>query len=353
MLHVNDWHTALVPFLVADSRARPEWAKVGTLLTIHNMGYQGPYGGGWLWEAGVPGRHHPDLVYQNLTDNLLAIGIAYADKLTTVSPRHAIEIQYPYMAYGLEGLIRRRVDDLEGILNGIDMSEWNPATDKRIAQNFNSENFVEKRPANKAHLQASVGLPLRDDIPLIGMVTRLVQQKGLDLALPALRQLMIDTDAQLVILGTGESDLEYATWRLAQDFGWKARALMEFNARTAQLIYAGSDLFLMPSHYEPCGSSQMFALRYGSLPVVRETGGLADTVENYDNGAADSGTGFVFSWQESSAVLGVLRWAIDTFYRKKEAWRRMQKRGMEIDFSWDKGAERYMALYRGALDKHR
>jgi starch synthase len=353
VFHANDWHTGLIPFLIAESRHRPEWAHVAAMITIHNMGYQGPYGGGWLWEAGIPGRHHPDLVYQDLTDNLLAIGIAYADKITTVSPRHAVEIQYAYMAYGLENLIRRRLDDLEGVLNGLDMNEWNPATDTRITSNFDTDNFIEKRPPNKRALQERLGLPTRPDVPLIGAVSRLVAQKGFDMATPALRALLATSDVQVVILGSGEDAIEHQVWRLGYDFGWKARAVLQYNATLAQQIYAGSDIFLMPSHYEPCGTSQMGALRYGSLPLVRETGGLADTVENYDGALAERGTGFVFQWETPEAVLGTLHWAIETYYTKHEAWQRMQRRGMQIDFSWDKSAERYESLYHQALDKHR
>lgn len=351
--HVNDWHTGLLPFLLDNSRSDPNWARVGTVLSIHNMAYQGPYGGGWLWEAGVPGRHHPDLVYSHLEDNLLAMAIAYSDKVSTVSPRYALEIQYPYMAYGLDGLIRQRGGDLHGILNGIDMDEWNPATDKRLVSNFDVSTFTEQRPPNKRHLQSYANLAVRDDVLLIGVVSRLVQQKGFDLAIPALRYLLSDTDVQLMVLGSGESDLEFAAWRLAEDFNWKARALLHFDARVAQQIYAGCDLFLMPSHFEPCGTGQMAALRYGALPLVRETGGLADTVENYDNGDAERGTGFMFQWQEVGAVLGTLRWAADTFYNRKAAWQRMQQRGMEKDFSWNKSAHEYVALYEAALAKHR
>ncbi len=353
VFHANDWHTGLIPFLVDYSRQNPDWAQVASIMTIHNMAYQGPYGGGWLWEAGVPGRHHPDLVYQDLTDNLLAIGIAYADKISTVSPRHAIEIQHAYMAYGLEHLIRRRADDLEGILNGLDMAEWNPATDPRIFSNFASDNFPEMRPPNKRNLQERLGLPVRDDVPLIGAVSRLVAQKGFDMATPALYTLLSDTEAQVVILGTGEPAIEQQVQRLAQTFGRKARAILQYSATLAQQIYAASDVFLMPSHYEPCGTSQMGAMRYGSLPLVRETGGLADTVENYDGGDAERGTGFVFSWETPQAVLGTLRWAIETYHTKGAAWQRMQRRGMQVDFSWDKSAERYADLYRRALDKHR
>lgn len=350
--HVNDWHTGLIPLLLAQSQSDPNWAGVGSLLSIHNLAYQGEGAGGWLYEQGIPARIHPDLIYQNLTDNLLAIAVAYSDIVTTVSPRYAIEIQYPSITqHGLDGLIRTRIDDLYGILNGLDVEMWNPDTDKLLVSNFNADNFVEKRPANKRQLQLDAGLEVDDSIPVIGIVSRLVWQKGYDLAIPALKRLLVSTNVQLIVLGSGESDLEYQFWRLGQDFSWRATVYQGYNAAIAQQIYGGSDLFLMPSHYEPCGIGQMIAMRYGSLPLVRETGGLADTVENYDNGLADRGKGFVFSWEQPDAVYNTLRWAVDTYRNKKAAWQRMQKRGMETDFSWDKSAQEYTELYRKAVVK--
>jgi len=353
VLHVNDWHTSLIPFLLSERRDDPAWAQVASVLTIHNVMHQGDNAGGWLWELGVPGRHEPILVAARKTDNLLSMGIAYADVITTVSPRYAIEIQYPYMGYGLDALIRARAPDLYGILNGIDVERWNPETDPTLVSNYNADNFVEKRPPNKRQLQLEAGLPQRDSAPIIGMVSRLDWQKGLDLALPALRRLLVNTDVQLVVLGTGDPDYMQQLSRLAQDFKWRATAFLEFNAAVAQHIYAGSDIFLMPSHFEPCGIGQMLAMRYGSLPLVRETGGLADTVQNYDNGPADVGTGFVFNWEEADAVLGTLRWALDTYRDKKIEWQRMQKRAMQTDFSWDRSAREYIEIYNRAVAKRK
>ena len=347
LLHVNDWHTALAPFLIHSKRNEPVWAQMGSVLTIHNMAYQGPSAGGWLWDAGVPGRHDPVLVKEKQTDNLLACGIAYSDMINTVSPRYAIELQYPRFGEGLEDILRRRSEtgDVLGILNGIDVERWSPMTDPWIFNHFSSENFLEARAKNKAILQQEAGLPQRPDVPLVAMVTRLVGQKGVDLAIPALRRLFIDTDMQFIVLGSGEKALEKELWSLCNEFRWKGRAYLQFDAILSQRIYAGSDLFLMPSRYEPCGMGQMMALHYGCLPVVRETGGLADTVQNYDNDKADIGTGFMFLWEEPDAVLGTLRWAIDTYTFRKEAFQRMQKRGMEVDFSWHKSAGEYIAMY--------
>lgn len=349
VFHVNDWHTGLIPFLLHENRHTYGWGEAGTLLSIHNMAYQGDHAGDFLYQAGIPARHQPDLVYQDLTDNLMGIAIAYSDIISTVSPRYATEIHYPENGYGLDNLISRRGDDVYGILNGIDAELWDPATDKLLHSNFDSENFITQRPPNKQHLQRSLGLPEKPDVPLIGLVSRLVWQKGVDLLIPAMRRLMAEQEVQFVALGTGEPYYEALMRQLMADFGWRGtRILLQYNAATAQHIYAGCDLFLMPSHFEPCGTGQMVSLRYGALPLVRETGGLADTVQNYDNGDADYGTGFTFLWENSDAVYQTLRWAIETYRNKPEAWRRMQKRGMETDFSWTKSAKQYAALYEKA-----
>jgi starch synthase len=354
VFHVNDWHTGLIPFLIDQRRGWDEsWRGVATMLTIHNMAYQGDHVGGFTFTLGIPGRNHPELQRRDLGDNMLAISIVYSDIITTVSPRYAVEIQFPYQGYGLDNLLRTRLLDLYGILNGIDMDQWNPDTDRAIVTNFNADNFAEKRIPNKRQLQMDSGLEVRDDVPVVGLVSRLVEQKGLDLAFPALRQLLGDTDMQFVGLGSGEPQFNDMLFRLGADFHWKARAFVGYNATVAQRIYAGCDIFLMPSHYEPCGTSQMYAMRYGALPLVRETGGLADTVENYDDGAANQGTGFVFQWEQSGALLGTLRWAIRTYHERKDAWQRMQGRAMRTDFSWNRSAQQYIELYQQAAARHR
>lgn len=354
VFHVNDWHTGLVPFLIEDNRWTYGWGETASMLSIHNMAYQGNYAGGFLFEAGVSGRHHPDLVYQDLTDNLLAIAIGYSTVITTVSPRYAIEIQYPYMGYGLEGMIRRRIADLYGILNGIDTDVYNPATDPKLHANYDLANFADQRRQNKLWLQQLLGLPVRPDVPMIGIVSRLVYQKGIDLLVPALRRLMWERDVQFVALGTGEREYEAMMWQLGQDYAERgARVLLRYDDTIAQNIYAGCDLFLMPSHFEPCGMGQMIAMRYGALPLVRETGGLADTVENYDGGDAARGTGFIFSWEQADALYYTLRWALDTYHSRPDAWRRMQARAMLKDFSWGTSAQQYIDLYERAIRNKR
>jgi starch synthase len=351
VFHVHDWHSSLLPFLVDYSRSDPNWAEVSTVLTIHNLAFQGDHAGGWSWQLGIPGRHHPDLVYQDLTDNILAMGIAYADGVTTVSPRYATEIQYPYQGQGLDGLIRTRQDELRGILNGIDVERFDPATDPNIVAKYNAENFEQLRPHNKRELQLNVHLPIRADVPLLGLVSRLETQKGIELLLPVLRRLLVEEDVQFIALGSGDPQLNYALGMIGQDYDRRARTFIEYNPEMAQRIYAGCDLFLMPSIFEPCGIGQMLAMRYGALPLVRETGGLADTVANYDDGPADSGTGFVFNWSDPDALYNTILWALETYRARPDAWKRMQKRAMQTDFSWDKSAQAYVDLYQDVTRK--
>jgi starch synthase len=349
VIHAHDWHTALVPFLLHEARFSPEWGRVASVLTIHNMGYQGWEAGGYLFDAGVPGRHHPDLVYQDKTDNLLGIGIAYAHKLNTVSPRHAIELHYPRFGEGLEGLIWARNGDFSGILNGLDMNRVNPATDETIPHPYDVTDFRALRPKNKAALQLETNIQPEPNAPLIGVISRLVAQKGMDLASAGLRRLMAESDAQLVLIGAGDPDIETDMRRLEWDFGWKARIVIGFRPDLAAKIYAGADLLLVPSRYEPCGLTQLMAMRYGSLPVVRETGGLADTVINYDNMDGDVGTGFTFLFEEPNAVRGTLAWACDTYRHRRAAFERMQERAMRMDWSWDRPVQKYIELYESAL----
>ena len=352
VVHANDWHTGLLPFMIRE-RGGDKWNSLASVISIHNVAYQGEQAGGFLWNAGVAGRHHAALVELGLTNNLLGIGIAYSDMVSTVSPRYALEIQYPYAGYALAPLIARRADEMRGILNGLDWDLWDPATDAKLVCNFDARNFPFMRPPNKRHLQSFARLPLRQDVALVGIVSRLAAQKGFDLALPALRSILGARDMQLVILGTGEPEIEQACRQLDQDFGDKARAFLQFDGALAQQIYAGCDIFLMPSHFEPCGMGQMMAMRYGALPLARETGGLADTVSNYDNADADEGTGFVFQWQEAQAVEGTLNWALDVYEGRPQVWRRMQRRGMKTDFSWRKSAGEYLEMYRQAQAKSR
>lgn len=354
VLHTHDWHTGLLPFLIDINRTNPHWWHVATVHTIHNLAYQGNWAGPALRQAGIPPRTHSHLVYQDLTDNLMAIALAYSNMITTVSPRYAIEIQYPQQGYDLDGMIRTRMADLVGILNGIDTGLWDPATDPYINTHYDGSNFLEGRAANKAELQREMNLPVRPDVPMIGIVSRLVWQKGIDMLVPALYRLLEEFDIQFVALGAGEPRFEWEMARLGSErYARGARVFVGYDAAVAQRIYASADLFAMPSHFEPCGIGQMLAMRYGSLPVVRETGGLVDTVENYDNADGDSGTGFTFSWAQPDAVYNTFRWAIETYLQRRDVFQRMQVRAMQQDFSWEASARSYLGVYDRALSMKR
>ncbi len=354
VLHANDWHTGLIPFLLYTLPADSLLRRVASLYTIHNIGYQGAAVGGWLADLGLPWREHPFLMRLGKTDNLMAIGVAYADAVNTVSPRYARELQQEYFGSGLDPLLRARAaeGDMFGVLNGIDMAHHNPATDPAVPANYDVDT-LDRRVENKRALQARTGLPVRDSAPVFGMVSRLVEQKGLDLVIPAMRRLLAEADVQFVALGTGQPQYMEGLRLLAQDFPNKMRAYLEYSAISSRLIYSGCDAFLMPSRYEPCGLGQMVAMRYGALPVVRATGGLADTVVNYDAGEAQRGTGFVFEHYTLDALLGTLHWVIDTYHAQPAAWRRMQVRAMQTDFSWDTPAREYVRQYQKVIARRR
>ncbi|HLA41948.1 MAG TPA: glycogen/starch synthase, partial [Aggregatilineales bacterium] len=353
VVHVHDWHTGLLPFLLHEARTNPGWQDIASVLTIHNMAFQGAHAGGWLWEEGFPDRNRPALYTQALRDNLLAIGIAYANKVNTVSPNHAIELHYPRFGEGLQDVIWSKDSDFSGILNGIDTEILNPATDPHIRQQYNADNFRQKRVINKLALQRELGLEENADIPLIGLISRITPQKGIDFTIPALKHLLATEKVQFVGLGTGDPGLQTAFGKLGLDFAWKARAYLRMDTILAQKIYAGADFMLVPSRYEPCGLTQIIAMRYGALPLVRNTGGLSDTVQNYDGGSASYGTGFVFLFEESDALLDTIRWALNTYRNNRPAWERMQERGMRQDWSWKGSAGQYLRLYDDAIaQKH-
>ncbi len=349
VLHANDWHCALIPFLLSISRSSPDWASMRSLLTIHNLAYQGHDSGAALYYCGIPSRSQPNLVYQDLDDNLLAIGLASADVLTTVSPRYAAEIQTAEHGRGLDGLIRTRSASLHGILNGINRMHHNPETDCHLAARYNAGEFGESRLINRKALQQRQGLDCERKVPLVAMVGRLDVQKGLHLALPAMRRLLTRDELQFVSLGNGDPRFHHELSLMAGQWPERVAVRHDYDGALARQIYAGSDLFLMPSIFEPCGIGQLLAMRYGSLPLVRETGGLADTVVNYDDGRGSRGTGFVFSWSETEALTHTLKWAIRTWHNRPAAWRRMQERAMKQDFGWDKSARATKELYRNIV----
>lgn len=346
VFHAHDWHTGLLPLylktvyggdrLLSDSK---------TVLTIHNIGYQGDFSAelvaplGLAESAGLSDRD--DLRTGRL--NFLKAGVQWADLLTTVSRTHAREIQTPEYGFGLDGLLRRRSDRLVGIVNGIDERVWNPAVDEHLPFRYSVDD-VSGKAKNKRHLCEELELPLQDEVPLVGIVSRLSAQKGFDLAREPLAELLEQGALRLVALGTGEPELEVFFRGLGERFPQHARFLNTYSETWAHRIEAAADLFLMPSRYEPCGLNQMYSQKYGTLPVVRKTGGLADTVElwNPDTG---EGTGFVFEHADSPAVRWALGVALET-WKSPDQWRRLQRNGMGQDFSWERRGEEYLEVYR-------
>lgn len=350
VIHANDWHTAIVPTWLDVSGWRdPFYRDIATLFTIHNLAYQGITGRLILRFAQMEDVEHLS-VEQPGAVNWMAQGIAHSDLINTVSERYAMEILDPEMGMGLDPLLRERRDRLYGVLNGLDYDVWNPVTDPHIPRNFDIET-LNRRAANKTALQQQARLPVRSDVPLIGMITRLDHVKGMDLMEPVLSWLLGEEDAQFVLLGTGDPRYHDMFRSIQERYPAQSRAFLKFDAVLARRIYAGTDMFLMPSFVEPCGLGQMIAMRYGSVPVVRETGGLADTVIDH-TAERGHGTGFVFEERTPEGFQGALRRALAT-YRDRATWRALQMRGMASDFSWTASAEEYVDLYRKAIGLHR
>jgi len=332
IVHCNDWQTALAPAylkLLPDGRAR-------SVVTVHNLAFQGLFGAPTLQELGLPDHAwtmHGVEFYGHLS--FLKAGLHYADAITTVSPSYAAEIQTDAEGMGMAGLLRHRATHLTGILNGIDTQAWNPMHDAHLPFAYDVDSLAAKKQ-DKAALQRELGLAVRDDLPLLGVVSRLTHQKGLDLV-AALERQIVDLPAQLAVLGSGEKDLEAEFQRLAELHPGQVAVRIGFNEGLAHRIEAGADIFLMPSRFEPCGLNQMYSLRYGTPPVVRATGGLADTV-------SDGVNGFVFKEASAAALLAAIRRAAAT-WRDRKAWQAMQADGMGRDVSWAKPAAQYAALY--------
>jgi starch synthase len=333
LIHCNDWQTGLVPAylkLIPGGRAR-------TLLTVHNLAFQGLFPQQTLVELGLPAEAwsmHGVEFYGHLS--FLKAGLQYADGITTVSPTYAAEIQTDVEGMGLAGLLRHRADRLTGIINGIDTVAWDPVRDHHLPFAFDAAHLADKRK-NKAALQEEVGLTVRNDVPLLGIVSRLTHQKGLDLV-PAIAREIAALPAQLVVLGSGERPLEESFRQLASLHPGQFATRIGFDEGLAHRIEGGADIFLMPSRFEPCGLNQMYSLRYGTPPVVRATGGLADTV-------ADGVNGFTFREATAESLLAAIRRAV-TAWRNKKAWNAMQIDGMARDVSWAKPAREYATLYK-------
>jgi starch synthase len=345
VVHCNDWHTALIPLYLLTLYSWDRlFAATKTLLTIHNVGYQGSFGAD-VADAVDLGRFRERLHREDLAAgrfSFLKTGVLYADALSTVSETHAREMQTPEQGMGLDALLRARSRSFVGIVNGIDAEEWDPAHDPRIPFRYTASDLSGKA-ANKEHLLGSFGLPHDPAAPLIAIVSRLSSQKGFGLCMEVLPRFLAENDVRLVVLGTGERRFEEFFGSLERRFPTKARFRGGYSEDAAHRFEAAADLFLMPSLYEPCGLNQMYSQRYGTLPIVRRTGGLADTVVPWDP-ATGEGTGFVFDHYDAAG----LRWGLDralAAWRDRAAWRRLVQNAMAKDWSWDRQIRRYEALY--------
>ena len=345
IIHCNDWQTALTPLYYSTMYAnQPGYENIKTVLTIHNIQYQGVYGEELLDNVVGIDHAHKSLIEYDGAVNLMKGGIECANAVTTVSPSYAKEILDPWYSHGLDTILRERSYKLRGILNGIDVENYNPETDKDVFKNYSVDNMRGKA-VNKRELQKLLGLPEKSDTPVMGMVSRLVSHKGLDLCKAVLDELLSTTDIQLVVLGSGDYQYEEFFRGLAERYPDKVGLCLGFIPDLARKIYAGSDMFLMPSKSEPCGLSQMVALRYGSIPIVRETGGLRDSVSDSGDG---EGNGFVFSSYNAHDMLHAIKRAV-AGYQDKKGWPILVKRAMESDNSWGKSANEYIRMYKEVL----
>ncbi|MBR6548927.1 MAG: glycogen synthase GlgA [Clostridia bacterium] len=345
IIHCNDWQTALLPVYHSLIYAhKPGYENIKTLLTIHNIQYQGKYGYDVLEDVfGIPSYAHSLLDYDGCA-NILKGGIESANAVNTVSPTYAKEIMDPWFSYGLDGILKERAWKLSGIINGIDTEVYNPATDSMIEANYSADDMAGKA-VNKAALQKAMGLPQNPDVPLIGIVTRLVSQKGLDLVQYAMEHLL-EQDVQFVILGSGDWAYENYFTQMAEKYPEKLGLKIGFIPTLAHQIYAGADLFLMPSKFEPCGLAQLVALRYGTLPIVRETGGLKDTIVDCGD---PNGYGFTFQTYNGDDMADAVQRAL-SLYADKSAWNAAVSRAMAQDNSWNASAGEYIKLYKSIVE---
>lgn len=351
ILHAHDWHTSLLPvYLHSGLRGQAQFARTRSVYTIHNLMYQGVAGPGAFAQTGLHSRYWaPDAVEHYGTVNPMKGGILFADQVTTVSPTYAAEIRSSEHGAGLDGVLRAMSYKLNGILNGIDADEWNPATDPLLAASYDAS-ALEGKEKNKRALVAEAGFEFSAKTPVIGAVSRLVGQKGFQLLIPMLEHLLA-AGAQVVLLGSGEPELEHALQAIAARHSGRCRVWIGFDNALAHRIYAGADMLLMPSIYEPCGLNQMYALRYGTLPIVRLTGGLADTVIPFDGTNLGKANGFGFI-AAHPVELYMATWIAMLNFKDGEAWKVLQGNGMAADFSWERSAKEYERIYKLAASVH-
>ncbi len=344
VIHCNDWQSALVPVFL-NGQYRGSFPNTKTMFTIHNVEYQG-WADGYFFDdvLALPWEFRPGLDMHGQV-NMMKGAIENADMVTTVSETYSRELMYPYYAHGLDTVLSNAAWKLTGITNGIDVNTFNPDTDPHIPCHYNADNFAVGKAACKTALQEEVGLPVKADTPLMVMVTRLAGHKGLDLLCYIARRLLWEEDCQLLILGTGEAQFEHFFRDLAEEFPDRVAAKITFDLGLAARIYAGGDIYLMPSRSEPCGLSQMNAMRYGTVPVVHATGGLRDTVPPA-NENGEGGLGFTFQSYNGDDFLAALKRCLHLYRYNRDGFRALQKHEMSQDFSWDKPAARYMELFQ-------
>jgi len=351
ILHAHDWQAAFVPiYKKVLYKENTPLKNAAIVQTIHNLGYQGVFGAEILPALDLP---YDEVFHMEALEfygkiNILKGGIVYADAISTVSKGYAKEIQTAEYGHGLDGILRKRSDVLFGITNGADYEDWNPQTDPHIAENFSSDNPSGKL-ACKLDLLATFGLPQKEADPVFGFVGRLAEQKGLDILIPAMEKLLSKRRVKFVLLGTGDRIYQEKSEKLASKFKSRASVKIAFDNALAHKIEAGCDFFLMPSRYEPCGLNQMYSLKYGTIPIVRATGGLDDTIEEFDP-KSKSGNGFKFHDYTTDALFDALERAL-AVYRKKALWNTLQKNAFASDFSWDRSAAEYEKLYEEVLNR--
>ncbi len=357
LIHANDWQTGLLPaYLATEYQILPTYESAAVVFTIHNLAFQGNF---WHWDMLLTGL---DWKYFNWRQmeffgnlNFMKTGLTFADGLSTVSPRYAKEIQSAPLGCGLEGVLQHRADDLSGIVNGVDYRQWNPATDTDIAAPYDTETVAEGKPVCKRALQRELGLPEDPNTPLVATIGRLTDQKGFDLIAQVIPRWVQEIPVQWVILGTGEAKYHKLLQELAERSPNKVAVRLEFNAPMAHKIEAGADILLMPSRFEPCGLNQLFSLKYGTVPVVRATGGLDDTITSmtHETMAAGTANGFVFREYSPLALSETLRQACDLYCTDRPVWQHLMSVGMHQDWSWQRSARQYVRLFERTLSKKR
>ncbi len=352
VIHHHEWQTGLIPaYLKSIYRSHPFLAHAAVVFTIHNIAYQGLFRKEKFWLTGLPeAMYNPEGIEFWERINLMKAGIVYADVINTVSQKYSQEIQTPEYGYGLEGILKKRKEDLYGIINGVDYKDWAPSHDSYLIASYDLNDLSGKK-ACKKDLLKEFGLPASlEKAPLLGMISRLADQKGFDLLAEILEELFA-LDIGFVLLGTGEQKYHDLFNRVARKYPKKAGIRIAYDERLAHKIEAGADFFLMPSKYEPCGLNQIYSLRYGTIPVVRATGGLDDTITSYDPGTG-KGNGFKFNRYDAKELLNQIKVAIGFFHRP-EHWKQLLRNAMMADFSWQRSAEAYLQLYQKALEKKR